>query len=191
MPATKRKSDGPIEVAAKRTKTTPDSTTYSEAELRRMSKEELVSHALHLQSQLATSLAPKVVSEEEVAEKATKARHMLVKGIEKQMKVGNPIIAANELRLTFAKWTSSCKTGSARFTYEGSIHSRAVFEKALGLPSTHTKKMFKMSVVDFERHVGSPEGKARYNHLSITGNDVNVRWSPDENTFKVSGTYGI
>jgi hypothetical protein len=60
-----------------------------------------------------------------------------------------------------------------------------------GLPDTHNKKMFKMRVVDFANIVGCPQGKVRYSILDITGSDINIRWTAEEKTLKVSGTYGV
>jgi len=60
----------------------------------------------------------------------------------------------------------------------------------LGLPDSHEKKVFKMPIDDFHDNVGHPTGSVRYAKLDITGADVNIRWSPEERTFKVSGTYG-
>jgi hypothetical protein len=92
MVGTKRKSAGGMEVPSKRAR--PDVVALTEEELGEMSKEELVQHALELQSQLQAKLAAiptaPELSAEELAEKAKKAKHMLVKGIEKQMKVCTP-----------------------------------------------------------------------------------------------------
>lgn len=66
-----------------------------------------------------------------------------------------------------------------------------IFKTMLGLPNSHEKKMFKVPNDDFRYNVGQPQGKVGYSVLSITGTDVNVRWSPEEKTFKVSGTYGV
>lgn len=92
MVGTKRKSAGGMEVPSKRAR--PDVVALTEEDLSEMSKEELVQHALELQSQLQANVAtiptPPELSAEELAEKAQKAKHILVKGIEKQMKVCRP-----------------------------------------------------------------------------------------------------
>jgi len=93
MVGTKRKSTGGTDAASKRARSSlssPVKLVLTEDELNDMSKDELVQHALELQAQLEATVAattPKEMSAEELAEKSTKARHMLVKGIEKQMKV--------------------------------------------------------------------------------------------------------
>jgi hypothetical protein len=60
----------------------------------------------------------------------------------------------------------------------------------LRLPENHSKKAFKIPLDDFFANVGEPEGSVRYATLSIKGPDVNVKWNPEDNTFKVSGKYG-
>jgi len=94
MVGTKRKSTGGTEAASKRARSSlssPVNLVLTEDELNDMSKDELVQHTLELQAQLEATIAavstPKEMSAEELAEKSTKARQMLVKGIEKQMKV--------------------------------------------------------------------------------------------------------
>lgn len=57
------------------------------------------------------------------------------------------------------------------------------------LPDSHTK-IFKISMEDFENNVGSPRKSIRYSYLDLKGNDVNIKWNPEDNTFKVSGQYG-
>jgi CxxC motif-containing protein len=88
MPATKRKSDGAVEVPTKRVKTNsvaPNGVHYTKEELNDMSKDELITYALQLQAQIAAIPKPKELSKEEIAEKARKARDMMIKGIEKPL----------------------------------------------------------------------------------------------------------
>jgi ribosomal protein L29 len=96
MAATKRKSVGDTEpeVAPKRARSSlpvSPETTLTEEELNDMSKEELVQHALDLQARLQLPVAsipePKEMSAEQLAAKVQKAKQMLIRGIEKQMKV--------------------------------------------------------------------------------------------------------
>ena len=56
-------------------------------------------------------------------------------------------------------------TGKARFTYEGQLHDEAVFKAMLGLPATHEKKMFKISLEDFHDKEGrSARGECSLQH---------------------------
>ncbi|KAF2877917.1 hypothetical protein BDV95DRAFT_600612 [Massariosphaeria phaeospora] len=175
MPVTKRKSDGALKAVSKRVKTSePTGTLLSEDELHEMTKEDLIQYTLQLQAEFAALPKPKVPSAEEIEKKAEKAQDMLIRGIEKQM-----------------KWTPSCKTGKAKFTYDGTVLNETIFQEMLGLPASHTKKMFKISVGYFMDNVGEPTGSVRYNTLRITSADINVRWSPEDGTFKVSGAYGL
>jgi len=61
----------------------------------------------------------------------------------------------------------------------------------LGLSEPHKKLMFKIPLYGFQDNVGYPVDKIRYSRLTITGGDVNDGWSPEERTFKVSGTNGV
>jgi hypothetical protein len=199
MTGTKRKSDGPVTVASKRARSGPTSSTptyMDEEEITDLSRDELVEHVLGLQQQLKDALAAvpkaKEFTPNELAEKSSKARQMLVKGIEKQMKVSRDSVATcPDPHADIIQWTPSCKPGKARFVYEGHIEHRRVFRAMLKLPDSHEKKMFKVSANDFEHDIGQPRGRVRYADLRITSSDVNIRWTPEENVFKVSGTYGV
>jgi hypothetical protein len=46
-------------------------------------------------------------------------------------------------------------------------------------------------VEDLDRLLGSISVSCHYNNLRITGENVNVHWNEAENSFKMSGTYGI
>jgi hypothetical protein len=192
MVSTKRKSDAPVAVAAKRVRSHPT----SEEALNELSKDELVQHVLELQEQLQTTIAtvPKATeyTANELKEKASKARQMLIKGISKQMKASaNPNLIYSNSHPDDVQWTPSCKTGKARFVHEGHIEDERIFKAMFGLPDAHNKKMFKMTRMDFADVVGCPQGKVRYSLLEITGADVNIRWIAEEKTLKVSGTYGV
>jgi hypothetical protein len=84
-----------------------------------------------------------------------------------------------------------CKTGKARFVYEGHIEDERIFKAMLGLPDNHDKNMFKIPLDDFHANVGSPRASVRYSSLNVTGSDVNIRWMAEEKTFKILGTYGV
>ncbi|KAH9950921.1 hypothetical protein B0H21DRAFT_776327 [Amylocystis lapponica] len=106
---------------------------------------------------------------EEAAEKVRKAAHS---GIKKQM-----------------TWKPSCKTGSAKWLYDGICPDPEVFGELLGLGGPPKFKQKKFPKEEFERHIGELTASVRYDMLYITGKEVNVRWS-DTGEFKFSGTYG-
>jgi hypothetical protein len=59
--------------------------------------------------------------------------------------------------------TPSCKTQSARLSYEGLCRDPAVFGAALGLPGPPKWKMHKYTVDEFQNAIGSVvEGSVRY-----------------------------
>jgi hypothetical protein len=199
MAGTKRKSDGPVTVASKRARSDATSSTptyMNEEDLNDLSRDELVEHILELQQQLKEALAAvpkaKEFTPDELKDKSCKARQMLVKGIAKQMKVSiTSVLVYPDPHVEIIQWTPSCKTGKARFVYEGHIEDERIFRAMLKLPDSQDKKMFKLSVDDFHNNVSQPWGSVRYSTLKITSSDVNVRWTPEENMFKVSGTYGV
>lgn len=106
---------------------------------------------------------------EAAAEKIRKAAHS---GIRKQM-----------------TWKLSCKTGAAKWAYDGICPDPEVFGALLGLGGPPKFKQKKMSREEFEGHIGSCEASVRYDTLGITSADVNIRWS-DTGEFKFSGSYG-
>jgi len=106
---------------------------------------------------------------EAAADKIAKAA---VSGIKKQM-----------------SWKPSCKTNSAKWSYDGLCTDAEVFGILLGLDGPVTWKMKKFTKEEFENALGSIEASVRYDTLCITGN-VNVRYNSDSSEFKFSGTYG-
>jgi hypothetical protein len=70
------------------------------------------------------------------------------------------------------------------------VSSENIHKVILGLPSDHSKKMFKIPVNNFTDRFGCLVGKVRYANLYITGTDVNARWEPEKSKYKVSGTDG-
>jgi hypothetical protein len=93
MAGTKRKSDGPVTNTSKRARPHPASSTptyMNEEDLNDLSGDELVEHVLELQQQLTAALAavPKAreFTPDELKEKSSKARQMVIRGIAKQMK---------------------------------------------------------------------------------------------------------
>ncbi|KII95287.1 hypothetical protein PLICRDRAFT_86682 [Plicaturopsis crispa FD-325 SS-3] len=119
----------------------------------------------------ASKPAPK--TKEQIEEAAEKVRKAARSGIRKQM-----------------TWKPSCKTGSARWVYDGVCNDAEVFGALLGLGGPPTFKMKKIPKADFEDAIGDLNVSIRYDTLSISGSEVTVRWQPDEGTFKFSGTYG-
>ncbi|KAF7792824.1 hypothetical protein EIP86_003924 [Pleurotus ostreatoroseus] len=110
------------------------------------------------------------MSAEELESSADKIKRAAVAGIKKQM-----------------SWKPSCKTNSAKWSYDGICANPEVFGVLLGLGKAPTFKMKKMSKEEFQEHIGYISSSARYNDLHITGKDVNIRWS-DTGEFKFSGT---
>ncbi|KAK3081726.1 hypothetical protein LTS18_003397 [Coniosporium uncinatum] len=148
MPSLKRKS-----YAASTDATTSNKEArLSGQDLQELDKDALIKQVLDLQNELDPLKAQPVagspaLSNEQVAEKAEHARKLMVRGIEKQMKVlilvpfvHNPLWI--QAILISSKWKPSCKNGSARFSYEGVVASPAVFQKLFNLPQDSKKKMF-------------------------------------------------
>ncbi|KAG2343694.1 hypothetical protein BDR05DRAFT_982803 [Suillus weaverae] len=88
-----------------------------------------------------------------------------------------------------AAWKPSCKAGTAKWSYDGVCADLAVFGTMLGLGGPPTWKMHKMPIDDFENRIGHLDASARYSHLYLKGQHVNIRWN-DSGEFKFSGTYG-
>ncbi|KAI0371868.1 hypothetical protein BV20DRAFT_1015858 [Pilatotrama ljubarskyi] len=108
----------------------------------------------------------------ELEEAAEKIRRAAQSGIKKQM-----------------TWKPSCKTGSAKWSYDGICPVPEVFGALMGLGGPPKFKMKKISTDEFQRLVGPIQGSVRYDTLYITSNEVTVRWS-DTGEFKFSGSYG-
>ncbi|KAF8322598.1 hypothetical protein DL93DRAFT_2071449 [Clavulina sp. PMI_390] len=86
-------------------------------------------------------------------------------------------------------WKPSCKTGSAKWTYDGIAPNPESFAALLGLESVSWKQK-KFSAHEFRSMLNDDlEGHARYATLYLTS-DVNIRWNPDSGEFKFSGSYG-
>ncbi|KAG2141602.1 hypothetical protein BD769DRAFT_1427394 [Suillus cothurnatus] len=140
----------------------------------RQSLVELAEYANELEQniqQRGADSAPKAMSADQVAAAVEKIRKAANSGIKKQM-----------------TWKPSCKAGTAKWSYDGVCADPAVFGTMLGLGGPPSWKMHKMSVDDFEKHIGCLDASARYSHLYLKGH-VNIRWS-GSGEFKFSGTYG-
>ena len=107
------------------------------------------------------------------------------------------------------QWKPSCKTGSAKWSYDGICADPEVFGVLMNLGGPPTFKMKKFSVADFENCLGGISASVRYvphclhilpevltvcwgrryDTLYITSKEVTVRWS-DTGEFKFGGSYG-
>lgn len=181
----KRKSDASTGSKAKRARTgaaaavdailaNPDSYDVPEdKDTARKLLVELAEYARSLEGALATSgsaVQPK--SKEELEEAAEKVRKAAVSGIKKQM-----------------KWKDSCKTGTAKWSYDGICPDPMVFGTMMGLGGPPKFKTKKIPKDEFENLIGDISVPVRYDELIITSKDVNVHWK-DSGEFKFSGSYG-
>ncbi|KAJ7209020.1 hypothetical protein B0H12DRAFT_1062211 [Mycena haematopus] len=180
--ATKRKSDSPASGSrSKKSKTISnhaeakelvdtlldgDDITISASEARTV-----VEYVRWLEEEVA-GLKPKEKSLEEINNAAEKLRSACVSGIKKQM-----------------AWKPTCKTGGAKWSYDGVCSDPAVFGALLDLSAPPKWKMHKYTVPEFEAFMGSIDASVRYDTLELVAN-VTVRYQPDEGTFKMSGSYG-
>ncbi|KAG6910150.1 hypothetical protein DXG01_012909 [Tephrocybe rancida] len=132
---------------------------------------EMALYARSLEDQIQ-ALKPKEKSPEEIQAAADKISTAARSGIRKQM-----------------TWKPSCKTGSARFVYDGVCADAAVFGAFLGLEGPPTWKTKKIPKDEFEDLLGDLHVAIRYDTLRITS-DINVSWKAAEGTFKCTGSYG-
>ncbi|KAI0797039.1 hypothetical protein C8Q75DRAFT_888126 [Abortiporus biennis] len=115
----------------------------------------------------------KQMTAEQIGVAAEKLRKAAVSGIQKLM----------------SNWKPSCKTGSAKFVYDGVCADPNIFGAFMGLNGPPTWKQ-KFTPDEFEDIFGEIAGKVRYAELVLTSN-VNVRWIADDGIFKISGSYGV
>ncbi|KAJ7783987.1 hypothetical protein DFH07DRAFT_789783 [Mycena maculata] len=111
-------------------------------------------------------------SKEEIDTVAEKLRGTCMSGIKKQM-----------------AWKPSCKTGGARWAYDGVCVDPLIFGALFHLAGPPKWKAQKYTVPEFEAFMGSINVSVRYDTLKMVGN-VNVRYQAAEGTFKMSGSYG-
>ncbi|VDB96593.1 unnamed protein product [Peniophora sp. CBMAI 1063] len=88
------------------------------------------------------------------------------------------------------KWRPSCKTGGARWSYDGFCPDPEVFARMMGLEGPPKWKQKKFGKDEFEDRIGRIVGSARYNDMYILG-DVNVRYNGESGEFKMTGSYGV
>lgn len=91
-----------------------------------------------------------------------------------------------------SRLAATCHEGRAAFKYELVGVDAATFASVFSLALPLEKKMFKLTLEEFEQVFGSyglPENPVRYEKLVITGGAI-VRWQAEDGTATVSGTYG-
>ncbi|CAE6469325.1 unnamed protein product [Rhizoctonia solani] len=86
-------------------------------------------------------------------------------------------------------WKANCKTGSAKFSYDGICTDPRVFGKVLGLDGPPTFKAKKYTKEEFEELIGEVSKSVRYDTLYLTG-PVNLRYNSATGEFKFTGSYG-
>ncbi|KAJ9107441.1 hypothetical protein QFC21_000894 [Naganishia friedmannii] len=117
---------------------------------------------------------PEVWSPEKIRAVVKQAADLAYKGIASQM-----------------KWTPSCRSGTARFSYPCALPNEDVFRALVKIADTKkTPKMYKLPKDVFFSVFGQPQKSMRYDTLFITGDHVNARWNPDDKEFSLSGTFG-
>ncbi|KAI1084985.1 hypothetical protein F5B20DRAFT_520487 [Whalleya microplaca] len=91
------------------------------------------------------------------------------------------------------KWVPSCRRGTARWSYTGSVSDPAVFFKTFGESPTDAKgKKWKQKRVPVhEIFFGNIEASIRFGSLKITGTHVTLKWDEENSMFTVSGRYGL
>ncbi|KAH6914789.1 hypothetical protein BKA70DRAFT_1257070 [Coprinopsis sp. MPI-PUGE-AT-0042] len=121
----------------------------------------LAQYARSLEEDVA-SMKPKEKSEDEVTEEVEKLAAAVRSGIKKQL-----------------SWKPSCKTGGAKWLYDGVCNDPKVFGLMLGLGGPPTFKAKKLTTDEFLKAIGNFHGTVRYANLYLKDN-VNL-----------SGTYGV
>ncbi|CAE7145800.1 unnamed protein product [Rhizoctonia solani] len=122
--------------------------------------------------QSAAKAAPPPKTPEQVSAEAERVINQIDRGISKSM-----------------VWKTSCKTGSAKFSFDGVCTDPRVFGKVLGLDGPPTFKAKKYTKEEFEEMIGEISKDVRYDKLYLTS-PVNVRYNPSTGEFKFSGSYG-
>ena len=71
------------------------------------------------------------------------------------------ILELNKIPLDDLQWKPSCKTGSAKWVYDGVCTDPNVFGALMGLNGPPTWKQKKLTVAEFEDLFGRVEGSVR------------------------------
>jgi hypothetical protein len=88
-------------------------------------------------------------------------------------------------------WKQSCKTGSARYSWEGTCSGFPELLAILKLPAqTKPFKAKKFTAEEFQDIVGDISASARYSTMYLK-DYVNVRFDADDNVIKIGGSYGV
>jgi hypothetical protein len=97
------------------------------------------------------------------------------------------LVAAKQIKAQM-KWKSSCKSDSAKWAYDA-IMPEDVYRHMMKIPEGKPAKGCKLGVEAFQSLVGKISVSIRYGALSLTGANINVRYSDGE--LKFSGSYGL
>lgn len=131
----------------------------------RQSLVDLANYAVYLrdsaQQQSSSNVLPPKTTEqlEDAAEKVAKAARS---GIKKQMTASFCDLKASYHQNDASyQWKPSCKTGSAKFNYDGLCADPEVFGHLLGLGGPPTFKMKKFPSAEFQDLVGDLSANAR------------------------------
>ncbi|KLO07904.1 hypothetical protein SCHPADRAFT_1001300 [Schizopora paradoxa] len=193
--STKRKSDASTADSSKKRKSSSESHAAAKAlvkiilanpesyeppandsEALRVTFVELAEYARSLEGQVAQSAsngkAAATKTPEQICAEAERLANTVNSGIKKQM-----------------SWKPSCKTGSAKFSFDGFCPDPNVFGALFNLEGPPKFKAKKFPKDEIQEYIGDVVGSVRYDYLYITS-DVNVRWNPDTGEFKFSGSYG-
>ncbi|KAG8998999.1 hypothetical protein FRB90_012181 [Tulasnella sp. 427] len=115
----------------------------------------------------------KAISEDKLDEAADKLARAALSQIKKQM-----------------VWKPSCKTGGAKWMYEGIAPDSAVFQRFMQLPEPPKYKTAKITLEQLYNILDSRyiQTSIRYGSLRITSPTINVKWNKDSGEFSLSGT---
>ncbi|KAK3339814.1 hypothetical protein B0T25DRAFT_363753 [Lasiosphaeria hispida] len=119
--------------------------------------------------------APSALTADEINTKAALLQQAIERGVRKDM-----------------KWQNSCRNGTSRFAFSTGVACDEVMLRALRLPDGKKQwKQKKITIAEFQACVGYVKKSIRYGVLVLTGENVIIKWSPEDNTLRVSGTYGM
>ncbi|KAJ3062548.1 hypothetical protein HK102_008730, partial [Quaeritorhiza haematococci] len=95
-------------------------------------------------------------------------------------------IALKQIKAQF-KWKPSCKTGGAKWSYQGICDDPVVFAAMVGEETTKGGslkwKRKKITNERFEELFGSASVGIRYGCLNLTKENVNIGWAADSGEF--------
>jgi hypothetical protein len=113
--------------------------------------------------------APPPKTPEQVSAEASRITNQINRGISKLMAVSVFCCEQHVLSWTPLQWKPSCKTGSAKYAFDGVCTDPRVFGKVLGLDMPPNFKTKKYTKEEFEVLVGSISKSVRWvAHLSLT-----------------------